>query len=114
MAGEIEVRHHEACDNVADHPDGKPFPMELEILQSSAGYYLGTECDYCGPYGRESGYFRTYEEALAAKQEWDAGNKVGARDTDFLQGEIIVHHFDTSEEFEEFTKRYFAGQDDEP
>jgi hypothetical protein len=33
-----------------------------EVLRSAAGYYIGTQCE-CGPYSRESGYYRTYEEA---------------------------------------------------
>jgi hypothetical protein len=36
----------------------------LRVLQSAAGYYIGTRCD-CGPYSRESGYYKTRE--LAAK-----------------------------------------------
>lgn len=36
--------------------------MKLEVLMSYAGYYIGTMCG-CGPYSRESGYYRTREEA---------------------------------------------------
>lgn len=36
--------------------------MTLEVHHSAAGYYVGTWCD-CGPYSRESGYFRTHEDA---------------------------------------------------
>jgi hypothetical protein len=36
-----------------------------EVLRSAAGYYIGTQCE-CGPYSRESGYYRTYEEAESA------------------------------------------------
>jgi hypothetical protein len=32
--------------------------VEFEVLQSPAGYYVGTQCD-CGPYSRESIYFVT-------------------------------------------------------
>ena len=39
--------------------------LELQVLQSGAGYYIGTFCN-CGPYSRESGYYRTREEADAA------------------------------------------------
>jgi hypothetical protein len=31
-----------------------------------AGYYVGFWCDRCGPYSRESGYYRSYEEAEKA------------------------------------------------
>lgn len=35
-----------------------------KVLKSNA-WYIGTECE-CGPYSRESGYFKTREEAEAA------------------------------------------------
>lgn len=40
--------------------------MEFQILMSNAGYYIGTQCDYCGPYSRESGYFGSHEAARNA------------------------------------------------
>lgn len=33
-----------------------------EVLQSNAGYYIGTRC-CCGPYSRESHYYKTREDA---------------------------------------------------
>ena len=36
--------------------------LELKVLSSGGGYYIGTEC-CCGPYSRESGYYRTQEDA---------------------------------------------------
>jgi hypothetical protein len=42
--------------------------LKPEVLHSNAGcyagteYYIGTQC-YCGPYSRESGYYRTYKQA---------------------------------------------------
>lgn len=42
-------------------PDCKVKP-EFEVCQSAAGYYIGTMCD-CGPYSRESGYYRTFAAA---------------------------------------------------
>lgn len=36
--------------------------MENELLRSAAGFYIGTICN-CGPYSRESGYYRTEKEA---------------------------------------------------
>ena len=33
-----------------------------EVLQSAAGYYIGTQC-CCGPYSRESHYYKTHLEA---------------------------------------------------
>lgn len=38
--------------------------LTAEVLQSYAGYYIGTIC-FCGPYSRESGYYNTYAEAQA-------------------------------------------------
>lgn len=41
--------------------------MELRVLHSPAGYYIGTQCDTaCGPWSRESGYYDTKEEAERA------------------------------------------------
>lgn len=37
--------------------------LKLEVCCSTAGYYLGYYCDSCGPYSRETGYYRTREEA---------------------------------------------------
>lgn len=45
-------------------PDCKK-SLKEEVLYSMAGYYIGTFCD-CGPYSRESGYFRKKEEAEKA------------------------------------------------
>ena len=39
--------------------------VENEVLRSAAGYYIGTICA-CGPYSRESGYYRTEEDAQRA------------------------------------------------
>lgn len=46
--------------------------MKDEVLHSGGGYYIGTQCD-CGPYSRESDYFRDYEEARLALQTGDYG-----------------------------------------
>lgn len=42
-------------------PDCKT-KVSPEVLHSNAGYYIGTACK-CGPYSRESGYYRTSDEA---------------------------------------------------
>lgn len=36
--------------------------VNLGVLHSPAGYYIGTVCG-CGPYSRESGYFKSEEYA---------------------------------------------------
>ena len=38
----------------------------LYVQHSAAGYYLGFFCPQCGPYSRESDYFRKREAANAA------------------------------------------------
>ena len=40
--------------------------LAIDIQKSAAGYYVGFFCPTCGPYSRESGYYRSYEEAEAA------------------------------------------------
>jgi hypothetical protein len=37
----------------------------FEVHRSAAGYYIGTYCN-CGPWSRESEYFKTREEAVKA------------------------------------------------
>lgn len=47
--------------------------MEARVLSSNAGYYVGTMCD-CGPYSRETGYFKTQKEAEAHRfLIWECG-----------------------------------------
>jgi hypothetical protein len=40
--------------------------LVIGIQKSAAGYYVGFFCDCCGPYSRESGYYRSHEEAETA------------------------------------------------
>ena len=40
--------------------------LTIDIQRSAAGYYIGFFCPECGPYSRESGYYRSYEEAEKA------------------------------------------------
>lgn len=39
--------------------------MDLRVLRSAAGFYVGTECP-CGPSTRESGYYARQEDAARA------------------------------------------------
>ena len=41
-------------------------PLNIQVLCSAAGYYIGFLCPLCGPYSRESGYYGSYEEAAVA------------------------------------------------
>lgn len=43
-------------------------PLVNQVLHSGGGYYIGTHC-CCGPYSRESGYYRTFDEAAAALRQ---------------------------------------------
>lgn len=36
--------------------------LKEEVLSTPAGYYIGTRC-CCGPYSRESHYYKSYKEA---------------------------------------------------
>lgn len=61
MALPGERDHYTKCDDCNE-------PLDYGVQHSNAGYYLGTWCPNCGPYGRESGYFLTRklaEKALA-------------------------------------------------
>lgn len=39
---------------------------EIKVMQSGAGFYLGTSCEYGGPYCRVSGYYPDAETAQDA------------------------------------------------
>lgn len=39
--------------------------LDLQVCESAAGFYLGYECQFCGPWSRETGYFNSREEAEA-------------------------------------------------
>ena len=40
--------------------------LNIQVLSSAAGYYIGFFCPHCGPYSRESGYYLSREEAELA------------------------------------------------
>ncbi len=61
------------------NPDCCGETLPFKVCQSAAGFYIGTFCDNCGPYSRESGYFPTREAAQTALNEWDKGVYVHAR-----------------------------------
>jgi hypothetical protein len=47
------------------------FTVKPEILNTPAGYYIGTFCPNCGPYSRESEYYKSREQlqmAIEAKK----------------------------------------------
>lgn len=44
--------------------------IPLGVYQSQAGWYIGRFCN-CGPYSRESEYFKTWEQAQAELDYWN-------------------------------------------
>ena len=44
--------------------------LKNQVLRSAAGFYIGTRCE-CGPYSRESGYYRSEDDA---QKDLDAGS----------------------------------------
>jgi hypothetical protein len=47
--------------------------LELRVLKSANGWYIGYRCDSDGPHSRESGYYRTEAQALEALGKGDYG-----------------------------------------
>lgn len=43
--------------------------LPFQVCQSPAGFYIGTQCSECGPWSRESDYFKTRELAQKALDE---------------------------------------------
>lgn len=46
--------------------------LEFKVLQSAAGYYIGTFCPNCGPYSRETDYYkdRKLAEINLSNNDW--------------------------------------------
>jgi hypothetical protein len=40
--------------------------LEIQVCKSMAGYHVGFWCGRYGPYSRESGYYRSHEDAEEA------------------------------------------------
>lgn len=43
--------------------------LHLKVCRSAAGWYIGYFCSTCGPYSRESHYYRTMEGAETALED---------------------------------------------
>ena len=64
MEGEVKGFGPITCEECGE-------TMELEVKISGGGFsYLGRECN-CGPYSRDSHYFKTYKEAEEALASGD-------------------------------------------
>jgi len=49
--------------------------LDVEVLHSAAGYYIGTWCDFCGPHSRESDYFKTELQARYHMRNYERSSK---------------------------------------
>jgi len=61
---------------------GKRGYSELKVMESSAGYYLGTDYTmdaYPSPGSRETHYFNLISEAESALEDWKQGKHTGIR-----------------------------------
>lgn len=89
-----------------DDHNTDPRVSPLKVMRSNAGFYLGTEFTHDGseppmpagatePNSRESGYFRTEEEANAALAETQAAGEVMTqpRDTEHRPAPFEVTEF---------------------
>ena len=50
--------------------------LPLDVHQSEAGYYIGFLCPNCGPYSRETRYYRTYDFASKALGKVKEGQEI--------------------------------------
>ena len=65
--------------------------LNLQVLHTPAGYYLGYQCDDCGPISRESGYFTSFEAAeVELDKIWKTGESEFLRDTNFHPAPFII------------------------
>lgn len=58
--------------------------LPIRVCHSGAGYYIGYVCGDCGPYGRESSYFKSKELASAYMSDLlENNNKLFLRSADY-------------------------------
>lgn len=59
------------CEGDPDIPHER-LVLKFEVLSSAAGFYVGTQCPYCGPFSRESIYFpdRATAERILNDHVW--------------------------------------------
>ncbi len=73
IEGELNGVHGTQCDCGAE--------LKLDVhMSGGGGYYLGYWCDQCGPWSRESDYFKTRADAEKALEREGADH---LRDTEF-------------------------------
>lgn len=103
VKGELKGLGGIECENCGSH-------LSLQVCKSNAGYYLGYYCECCGPYSRETGYFKTREIA-----EGELAKEVPAklRNMDFVPTGLTVE--DDEQHWMEIARRsemiHFGGGD---
>jgi len=50
--------------------------MMLKVLKSEGGHYLGYACGECGPYSRETFYYKNREAAQADLDKFNEGKEI--------------------------------------
>lgn len=50
--------------------------LTLQVCSSAAGYYLGFQCDCCGPYSRETGYMTAEKAAWILEDAVENGGPI--------------------------------------
>jgi hypothetical protein len=107
VKGELKGLDGIACEDCGTH-------LSLQVCKSNAGYYLGYYCDCCGPYSRETGYFKSCE---IAERELAKEIPAKLRNTDFVPTDLITEEIILEDEyyFKEIAKRsemiHFGGGD---
>jgi hypothetical protein len=75
----LETRSKRYCEGGSGEPDDMPphprQDLELEVLFSAAGFYIGSQCPFCGPFTRDSDYFASRSEAEVALASLNFGRK---------------------------------------
>lgn len=61
--GSFDMLNGECIEAEETECTGCGTPLKLEVCQSRAGYYIGFQCPNCGPYSRESGYYKNQDAA---------------------------------------------------
>jgi hypothetical protein len=81
--------------------------LPVKVCQSRAGYYIGTDCNNCGPHGRFSGYTTNKEVAERVLQAF-LENPCRLRYTYLCDGEATSVHWLCCEESGELSVRYYT------
>lgn len=102
MRDETGQRAPAYLDDIVCDECGEALP--LKVLKSGGGYYLGRHCPNCGPYGRESGYFRKEKDALEALQSYKKAsiNKLAASPSGLIRALKTNNVVDVRKALDEF------------